>query len=147
MRNRTRLYLAGTLIAAGALFAAPALAQTAAPPPTQDQQTTPPAQPTSPTSNPAVTPSPSTTSTGTPQDLTGQAIYNSKGREIGTVSSMMVDTDGNQVAIVNVEKYLGMGGKKVEFPISALTQRSNGGYTTSLSAAKIKKLPEYKTGG
>jgi sporulation protein YlmC with PRC-barrel domain len=144
MRNRSKLFLASSMFAAGALFAAPVLAQNAAPPPPTESQQNP---ATTPNTNPTTTPSPNTNSNRMSQDLTGQAIYNSSGREIGTVSSMMVDTDGNQVAIVNVEKYLGMGGKKVEFPVSSLTARSNGGYTTSLSAAKIKKLPEYKPGG
>ncbi len=75
-------------------------------------------------------------------DLTGQTIYSSKGSKIGTVSSMGTDTQGQQTAVVSVEKFLGMGGKNVQFPVSSLSPKDGGGYTTSLTSKEIKKLPE-----
>jgi len=75
-------------------------------------------------------------------DLTGQTIYSAKGSKIGTVSSVSTDAQGQQNAVVSVEKFLGMGGKNILFPVSSLTAKDGGGYRTSLTAAEIKKLPE-----
>ncbi len=80
-------------------------------------------------------------------DLTGQAIYSAKGHKIGTVSSMTTDAQGQQVAVVGVERFLGLGGKNVEFPLSSLVPRYSGGYSTTLTADEIKNLPEYQAGG
>ena len=91
---------------------------------------------------------PSSPSTAAPQaDLTGQMIYSAKGTKIGTVSSMSIDAQGEQDALVGVEKFLGMGGKNVLFPVSSLIPRNGGGYATTLSPAEIKKLPEAKSAG
>ena len=80
-------------------------------------------------------------------DLTGQTIYSASGHKIGTVASMTVGSDGQQEAVVSVQRFMGMGGKSVMLPVSSLQARNKGGYTTSLSATEIKALPEYKGGG
>jgi hypothetical protein len=80
-------------------------------------------------------------------DLTGQSIYSAKGTKIGTVSSMTIDSSGQQAAVVNVQRFMGMGGKNVTFPVSSLQARTKGGYMTNLTATEIKALPEYKGGG
>lgn len=95
---------------------------------------------------PAEQTAPQTVPSGPQADLTGQTIYSSKGSKIGIVSSMTADAQGQQVAVVGVEKFLGMGGKNLQFPLSSLTPKDGGGYTTSLTSAKIRKLPEAKTG-
>jgi PRC-barrel domain len=74
-------------------------------------------------------------------DLTGQLIYSEKGHKLGTVSSMTTDAQGQQAAVVSMERFLGMGGKNVVIPVSKLKTRSGGGYTAELSASQIKKLP------
>jgi len=78
----------------------------------------------------------------TQADLTGQTIYDAKGTKIGIVSSVSTDAQGQQQAVVGVERFLGMGGKNVMFPVSSLKSRTAGGYTTSLTPAEIKGLPE-----
>jgi hypothetical protein len=75
-------------------------------------------------------------------DLTGQTIYSADGTAIGTVASVSTDAQGQPQAVVGVEKFLGMGGKNVLFPVSSLQPRTGGGYTTSLNSSEIKKLPE-----
>jgi hypothetical protein len=115
-------------------FAGPVFAQDTSPstmPSAQDQQTTPTSQ---------TTPSQSSAAPQT-ADLTGQTIYNRSGRQIGTVSSMSTDAQGQQVAVVSIGKYLGMGGKSVQFPVNLLSPKEGGGYTTSLNAKEIKALP------
>lgn len=82
------------------------------------------------------------TQTSTQADLSGQTIYDAKGTKIGIVSSVSTDAQGQQQAVVGVERFLGMGGKNVMFPVSSLKSRTAGGYTTSLTPAEIKGLPE-----
>jgi hypothetical protein len=80
--------------------------------------------------------------TSTQADLTGQTIYDAKGTKIGIVSSVSNDSQGQQQAVVGVERFMGMGGKNVMFPVSSFKARTAGGYTTSLTPAEIKGLPE-----
>lgn len=88
-------------------------------------------------------PPPSPTAS-TQADLTGQMIFSEQGSMIGTVSSLTIDAQGQQQAVVGIEKFLGIGGKNVLLPVSSLQPRTGGGYTTSLTAADIKNLPEAK---
>jgi hypothetical protein len=76
----------------------------------------------------------------TTANLTGQAIYNTKGKKIGAVTAMTTDTQGQQAAAVTMEKYLGMGGQTVAIPVSSLEARQSGGYTTRLSSTELKSL-------
>ena len=104
--------------------------------------------PAAPAAQPAAAPSaatPAATTMPAPSDqnaLAGQMIYSSKGTKIGTVAAVSTDSQGQQQAVVGVEQYLGLGGKNIMFPVSSLQPRTGGGYTTSLSSAEIKKLPE-----
>jgi len=82
------------------------------------------------------------TQTSTQADLSGQTIYDAKGTKIGVVSSVSTDAQGQQQAVVGVERFLGMGGKNVMLPVSSLKSRTAGGYTTTLTPAEIKGLPE-----
>jgi sporulation protein YlmC with PRC-barrel domain len=75
-------------------------------------------------------------------EYTGKTIYSSKGTKIGIVSSVTTDAQGQQQAVVGIEKFLGLGGKNVMFPVSSLQAKAGGGYTTSLTATEIKALPQ-----
>jgi hypothetical protein len=83
-----------------------------------------------------------TASMSTQAGLTGQTIYDAKGSKIGIVTSVSTDAQGQQQVVVGIERFLGMGGKSVVFPVSTLKARTAGGYTTSLTPAEIKALPE-----
>ena len=105
------------------------------------------ASPAAPVAQPAPAPSAAAAATATPSPsdqtaLSGQMIYSSKGTKIGTVAAVSTDSQGQQQAVVGVERFLGLGGKNILFPVSSLQPRTGGGYTTSLSSAEIKKLPE-----
>ena len=82
----------------------------------------------------------------TSADLTGQAIYTTKGKKIGTVAAMTMGSHGEQAASVTMERYLGMGGQTVLIPVSSLKARSAGGYSTNLSSTELKALPKANTG-
>lgn len=134
------------VLAIGACFSAPMLAQVAPPPPTNNpmnQGQTLPSQQTAPSNNQMTAPSQGNATTA---DLTGQAIYTAKGRKIGSVAAMSTGSHGEQAASVTMEKYLGMGGQTVLIPVSTLKPRAAGGFTTSLSAKELKALPKAGTG-
>lgn len=76
----------------------------------------------------------------TTANLTGQAIYNTKGKKVGTITAMTTDAHGQQAASVTMEKTLGIGGQMVAIPVSSLEARQSGGYTTKLSSAELKSL-------
>ncbi len=78
----------------------------------------------------------------TSADLTGQDIYSAKGTKLGSVASMSTDAQGQQAVAVRMGKHMGMGGQTVLIPVSSLQARSNGGYTTTLSASELKALPK-----
>ena len=106
MTKNMRLLLAGSAIAFAALCFGPAMAQSAMPqtPPGQGQQY-PSTAPSSPDNQTMTPQSPAMQPGSVSQDLAGQTIYNAKGRQIGTVSSMTVDAKGEQTAVVSIEKY------------------------------------------
>ncbi|MDE2133998.1 MAG: PRC-barrel domain-containing protein [Alphaproteobacteria bacterium] len=134
-----KLLMASTVALLSAASFSPVYAQAPASP-AQQQTTTPDQGQMAPAQNQTQT-SP-TVGTAMQADLTGQTIYSSKGHKIGTVSSMATDAQGQQAAVVSIEKFLGMGGKNVQFPVSSLSPKDGGGYTTSLTSKEIKKLPE-----
>lgn len=74
----------------------------------------------------------------------GQTVFDAKGNEIGTIDAVTAGNSGQQQAVVSVGKFLGIGGKDVLLPVSALQAKAGGGFTTTLSAKQIKALPEYK---
>lgn len=74
----------------------------------------------------------------------GQTVFDAKGNEIGTIESVNTGASGQQQAVVSVGKFLGIGGKDVVMPSSTLQAKAGGGFTTTLTNAQIKALPEYK---
>ena len=133
-----RLFTTCAVLALSTYFAGPMLAQTTTAP--QDQPlSTMPAQ-----TEQQMSP---TQGQSTATDLTGQTIYSSKGKKIGTVSAMSSDAQGQQAASVSIEKYMGMGGQTVVIPVSSLHARDGGGYTTSLSSTELKALAASGNGG
>lgn len=116
----------------------------AAPAPAASAPAAPAAQAAPDAAAPAAT-APAAAATPAPSDqsaLAGQMIYSSKGTKIGTVAAVSTDAQGQQQAVVGVERFLGLGGKNILFPVSSLQPRTGGGFTTSLSSTEIKKLPE-----
>jgi len=132
------------------IFVLPVYAQDAA---TPAATPTPAASPADPSAAPAQAATPAAApsdaaapaaapNTAMASEYTGKAIYSSKGTKIGTVTTVTTDAQGQQQAVVGVEKFLGLGGKNVMFPVSSLQAKSGGGYTTSLTSSEIKALPE-----
>jgi len=119
------------------IFVAPVYAQDTA---TPAATPAPAASPADPSAAPAQSAMPA--QNAMQSEYTGQTIYSSKGSKIGTVTAVTTDAQGQQQAVVGVEKFLGLGGKNVMFPVSSLQAKAGGGYTTSLTSTEIKALPE-----
>jgi sporulation protein YlmC with PRC-barrel domain len=130
------------------IFVLPVYAQDAATPAVTPTPAASPADPSAaPAAAPAAAPSEAAAPAAAPNtamasEYTGKTIYSSKGTKIGTVTTVTTDAQGQQQAVVGVEKFLGLGGKNVMFPVSSLQAKSGGGYTTSLTSSEIKALPE-----
>ena len=132
------------------IFVLPVYAQDAATP-AAAPAATPAASPADPSAAPAAAPAAAPSDAAAPaaapntamaSEYTGKTIYSSKGTKIGIVTTVTTDAQGQQQAVVGVEKFLGLGGKNVMFPVSSLQAKSGGGYTTSLTSSEIKALPE-----
>jgi len=125
------------------IFVAPVYAQDAATPAATPAPAASPAEPAAAAPAQSAMPSAAPAQSAAMQsEYTGQTIYSSKGTKIGTVTAVTTDAQGQQQAVVGVEKFLGLGGKNVMFPVSSLQAKSGGGYTTSLTSTEIKALPE-----
>ena len=124
------------------IFVAPVYAQDAATPAAAPAPAASPAEPAAAPAQSAMPSAAPAQSAAMQSEYTGQTIYSSKGTKIGTVAAVTTDAQGQQQAVVGVEKFLGLGGKNVMFPVSSLQAKSGGGYTTSLTSTEIKALPE-----
>ena len=78
-------------------------------------------------------------------DLTGKLVYSGRGHKIGTVVSVRRGVQGEQYAVVNVGKFLGLEGKNLLFPVSSLALKNSHGYATSLTSSQIRALHETQS--
>lgn len=80
----------------------------------------------------------------TTADLTGQAVYDSAGVQVGTVDEVTTDASGAEIAVISTGTYLGMGAKRISAPTADLTGNADGtGLTLSMTADEIEAAPEY----
>ena len=75
-------------------------------------------------------------------NLTGKLVYDRGGHPIGVVISTGKGKEGEQFAVVQMEKAPRLMGKYLVFPVSSLVLKNSRGYITSLSLSQIKRLPE-----
>ena len=147
----------GTLIAAAAFIALPALAQTTTP------NTASPAPP------PGMTPTHSTTSTtmspanmaststsGTLKYFTadhqvrvskvvGASVYNDQNQSIGSIDDVLMSDNDHKadMAVLSVGGFLGMGSKLVSVPFDQLTIENDKIVMPGASKASLEGMPEY----
>ena len=82
-----------------------------------------------------------------PYDLVlkeGQTVYNSMDEEIGSIDEVFVDEGGNQLAVVTVGDFLGLGDKQVFISETKLSARPKGGFYLNLSTEQLALVPEYQ---
>lgn len=93
----------------------------------------------------------STTSYGMPRvrrasSITGSAVRNLKGDELGKIEDLMMDTASGRIAYVVLAYggFLGMGGKFFAIPWEALMRRSNDEeYIPDLDEEVLKNAPGF----
>jgi sporulation protein YlmC with PRC-barrel domain len=81
--------------------------------------------------------------------IEGMTVKSRDGKEVGTISDVMLDTKSGRVAFVVVSSggVLGVGDRKYVVPWEALSVRQSGdyweGYFAKMDAEKLKNAPEY----
>jgi sporulation protein YlmC with PRC-barrel domain len=144
----------GSIIAATAFIALPALAQTSSP------NTAPPAPP------PGMTPSHTTTSSpansasiatsATPKYFTadhqvraskvvGASVYNDQNQSIGSIDDVLMSDNDHKAgtAVVSVGGFLGMGSKLVSVPFDQLKIENDKIVMPGATKASLEGMPEY----
>ena len=77
--------------------------------------------------------------------MTGSAVYDSSGQQVGSVDEIITGADGSEQAVISVGGFLGLGSKKIAVPVSQLTPKDDGsGYTTTMTAEDIEAAPEHQ---
>lgn len=87
------------------------------------------------------------------KELTGAAVYDAKGNDIGKVSKVIVNASSNKIesAVVNVGGFLGIGQKSVQLTADQMNVMTKDGgkdvrvYVTQ-TETQLKQMPEYKQG-
>ncbi|MBL8581732.1 MAG: PRC-barrel domain-containing protein [Rhizobiaceae bacterium] len=76
----------------------------------------------------------------------GTTVYNTGGKNIGTIQDVMLDKTSNGIlfAVIGFGGFLGIGEKYHAIPWSALDyQRSQGGYVVPFSKEQLEAAPAY----
>jgi hypothetical protein len=89
--------------------------------------------------------SPEATEAAGSSQLTGSAVFDSTGQQVGTIEEVSTGADGSEQAVISVGGFLGLGSKKIAVASSQLTANEDGsGYTIALTADEIEAAPEYQ---
>jgi len=83
-------------------------------------------------------------------DLIGTDIVDRSGKEVGEISDLLVDSQGNvNHVLVDVGGFLGIGARTVALDISQLTpeQGSGDALVTTMTEAQLKAMPEVRSEG
>src|SRR5690348_16474114 len=146
-----------SMVAASALFALPALAQTtlntapAAPPPgaTSTHTTT-----TTTTTRPSDTAHASTTSNSKyftadhqvrVSKVVGASVYNDQNQSIGSIDDVLMrdDSHKNDMVVLSVGGFLGMGSKLVSVPFVQLKIENDKVVMPGATKASLEGMPDY----
>ena len=76
----------------------------------------------------------------------GDAIYDSDGREVGTILDVLKDGEGNALVRLLPGDYPGLANKELLIAADTLKPKRSGGYETFLTPDEILELPEAVAG-
>jgi hypothetical protein len=83
-----------------------------------------------------------------PEDIAGRDIVDITGANVGAISDIIVDSQGNPTLLmVDVGGFLGIGTRTVALDPSTITFEQQGDLLTSLTKDQIELLPAYEQGG
>ncbi|MGE4219334.1 MAG: PRC-barrel domain-containing protein [Alphaproteobacteria bacterium] len=86
----------------------------------------------------------------TAEDLIGTDIVDRSGKDVGEISDLLVDSQGNvNHVLVDVGGFLGIGARTVALDLRQLTPEQGAGdaLVTSMTEAQLKALPEVHSEG
>lgn len=72
--------------------------------------------------------------------LTGAAVKNADGQEIGSIDDFIIDQDKILYAILQVGGFLGLGGHLIAVPYGSLEIADNGGTITLTTGGSMEEL-------
>src|SRR5579862_3571890 len=144
----------GTIIAASALLAWPAVAQTT----TSTHSAAPPPSPGMTTSHSTSTgTAPADTSSTTPlyytanhqvraSKVVGASVYNDQNQSVGSVDDVLMSDSDHKAAtaVISVGGFLGMGSKLVTVPFDQLKIDNNRIVMPGATKASLEGMPEYR---
>lgn len=139
------------LVAASALalFAAPALAQTASPGASTQPRNT--GTGTSPSATaPQATPKSDPLKQEDLSEIKGAAVYGSDDKKVGSVSTVLMKPDSKTIdrLVVGAGGVLGVGARDVALPVDQFRwDATKGGFKISKTEDELKKMPEWKSAG
>lgn len=74
----------------------------------------------------------------------GSAVFDSTGRQVGTIDEVVTDEQGGKHAVVSVGTFLGLGERKILVPAARLSENvEQTGYQVDMTAEEIEAAPEY----
>ena len=129
-------------VAALALLAGPALAQTTSPGGTRPSTGAPPAA--------APKPMPDPLKQEDVSQIKGSAVYGSDDKKVGSVSTVLMKPDSKQIDrfVVTAGGVLGVGGRDVALPADDFKwDAAKGGFKIAKTEAQLKSMPEWKAPG
>jgi sporulation protein YlmC with PRC-barrel domain len=141
----------GSLIAAAALIALPAVAQTTS------SNTTPPSAPPGMTpSHPSPANAPNTSTPSAPKYFTadhqvrvskvvGASVYNDQNQSIGSIDDVLMSDNDHKagMAVLSVGGFLGMGSKLVSVPFDQLKIENDKIVMPGATKASLEGMPDY----
>lgn len=77
-------------------------------------------------------------------ELTGKAVYNDAGENIGKLDDFIVNRDRVLFVILSVGGFLGIGDHLVALPYSSLRMKGDRLLVPGATKAALKKLPEFR---
>lgn len=142
-----RTSMIAILAAAGAIAAAPAMAQSTMPAPSDRPATTAPATPPPAARAPAA-PKEDVGNPVTGMRVTkiiGAKVKNSAGENVGSIDDLVVrEKDQVVMAVLSVGGFLGIGDRKVAVPWSELSFGTDRTVTYNVTKQQLEQQPEFK---
>ena len=76
--------------------------------------------------------------------MIGSTVYDAQNRDVGSVKDLVIDKDGKvAAAVIDIGTFLGMGGKQIAVPLSAI-KTDNNRLTLDMTKEQLQQAQNYK---